>query len=198
MDRKPGLVVFGDYAYVIYQGDNALGRFKSIDESFVPTSNIYIAAQKLPPSKPIEEQTNNTRVLVDKPNEPTDEYEPAALRQQYGEDRPTRSIDYDGQKLNLYYGDLHEHTEISICNREGDQSLDESYQSMRDIAKYDFCCITDHGYKHEPVPVALLGEDGPGERRPGQVSCLPQAKNGPRRSKNIRTSTPTASSAIGT
>ncbi len=58
---------------------------------------------------------------------------------------PTRSIGYAGRKLNLYYGDLHEHSDISVCNRAGNQTQDQSYQSMRDIARYDFAALTDHG-----------------------------------------------------
>ncbi len=81
---------------------------------------------------------------------PTEPFEPTEIRRQRGEDLPTPSLTYHGKKLKLFYGDLHEHSDISVCNRVGDQSLDESYQNLRDLARHDFVCITDHGYNINP------------------------------------------------
>jgi hypothetical protein len=75
----------------------------------------------------------------------------ANIRQQFGDsDRQTHNIDYRGQRLQLVYGDLHEHTDVSQCNRLGDQSIDESYQHLRDIGNHDFAAVTDHGYNLTP------------------------------------------------
>ena len=82
--------------------------------------------------------------------EPTEPFEPARLRVERGEDTPTPTISYKGQALKLFFGDLHEHSDVSICNRLGDQSIDESYQHMRDLVRHDFACVTDHGYNINP------------------------------------------------
>jgi hypothetical protein len=79
-------------------------------------------------------------------SEPDDEFQAAELRVQRGDTSPLESIDYQGQQLNLYYGDLHQHSDVSVCNRLGDQSIEEDYQFSRDINRLNFACSTDHGY----------------------------------------------------
>ena len=44
-------------------------------------------------------------------------------------------------ELNLYWGDIHGHTNKS----DGSGSVDEYYEYARDIAKLDICAISDHG-----------------------------------------------------
>ncbi len=105
-------------------------------------SRLFVATVELPPIDPDRAKTISWQPL----SENSDPWPPAEIRVARGEDLPQQSIEYGGQALHLYFGDLHEHSEISICNQEGDGSLDESYQAMRDIARYDFACITDHGY----------------------------------------------------
>ena len=99
--------------------------------------------------------------------EPNDEFEAGAIRVQRGEDTPTPTIDYKGKTLKLFYGDLHEHTAVSVCNRAGDQSIDESYQHMRDITRLDFACVTDHGYNINPYLWGLLAKLA--EKQAGQL-----------------------------
>ena len=82
--------------------------------------------------------------------EPDSPFDPAPLHEQYGEDADTPSMTYNGETFYLYYGELHEHSDISICNRCGDQSLDENYQCRRDINRLDFVAMTDHGYNIVP------------------------------------------------
>jgi hypothetical protein len=144
LDRPPSLALGGDRALVAFQADPNPGSWRSMEEAVASTSDVYLAAVALdgPPStRPIELEP-----LV----EPDEPFEAGELRVAYGEDRPTRSIEYRGKTLHLYFGDLHEHTDVSICNRNGDQTIDESYQHMRDIARYDFACSTDHGYNLNP------------------------------------------------
>lgn len=78
--------------------------------------------------------------------ESTAEFAPHALCAARGENTPGWSIEYGGRTLRLFFGDLHEHTDVSPCGRTRDQSIDESYQHMRDLAPHDFACVTDHGY----------------------------------------------------
>ena len=119
-------------------------RYENEEKSALSHSDVYLTAVNLKDSTPA------TTPDLQRFAEPADPFAPADLRVAYGEDAPVPSMDLDGKKLHLYYGDLHDHTEVSICNRTGDESIDESYQNMRDIAGLNFACVTDHGYDETP------------------------------------------------
>ena len=57
-------------------------------------------------------------------------------------ERPT--ITLAGRKAGLYFGDLHRHTELSVCRTGVDGSLEDAYRYAIDAAGLDFLCITDH------------------------------------------------------
>lgn len=140
MDRTCSLVVERDRAYVAFQADDMPRSWSDLDLMAKSTSDIYLAIVDL---KGMGANSNiPTQPLV----ESAEPFAPATIRVDRGEDQPTRTIRYDGKTYQLYYGDLHEHSDVSVCNRPGDQSLDESYQHLRDLARHDFVCITDHGY----------------------------------------------------
>ncbi len=56
--------------------------------------------------------------------------------------RPT--FELVDQKLGLYFGDLHRHTELSVCRTSVDGSLEDAYRYAIDAAGLDFLCVTDH------------------------------------------------------
>ena len=58
------------------------------------------------------------------------------------QDRPERLV--GNQNLALYFGDLHRHTELSVCQTGRDGSLEDAYRYAIDAAELDFLCITDH------------------------------------------------------
>ncbi|MBM3499507.1 MAG: DUF3604 domain-containing protein, partial [Armatimonadetes bacterium] len=146
MDRPVSLVPSGPRMLVAFQADNLPRRWPSVEAaaSEETWSRVCLASLDVT-SAPAPEP-----IATEPYAEPDDAYEAADLRLARGEDQPTNAITYQGRKLFLYYGDLHEHTDVSVCNRAGDQSIDESYQSMRDIARYDFACATDHDYNLNP------------------------------------------------
>lgn len=146
MDRPISLFPDGNSLRVVFQADNIPRGWESVeaastDETWSRVCLATVDISSAPAPEPIK-----TEPYV----EPEDAYEAADIRVARGEDRRGWSITYRGDKLNLYFGDLHEHTDVSVCNRTGDQSIDESYQSMRDIARYDFACATDHCYNFNP------------------------------------------------
>jgi hypothetical protein len=49
-----------------------------------------------------------------------------------------------GQPYELFYGDLHRHTDISLCFSSGDGTIDDAYRYAIDAAPLDFLGITDH------------------------------------------------------
>jgi len=48
------------------------------------------------------------------------------------------------RRLGLYFGDLHRHTELSVCRTGTDGSLEDAYRYAIDAAELDFLCVTDH------------------------------------------------------
>ena len=59
---------------------------------------------------------------------------------------PSQSIEHAGQTYTVYYGDLHEHTDLSVCQRSGNPPAPDLLDNQRDIERLDFTAITDHGY----------------------------------------------------
>ncbi|MFP4058208.1 MAG: CehA/McbA family metallohydrolase [Candidatus Brocadiia bacterium] len=144
MDRRPGLVLDGGRALLAFQTNDLPPTWRHVPDPPSTHSDVFLAAADLAPAPPAEP------IALEPLAEPHEPFEAAQLRIARGEDAPTPTISYKGHTLKLFYGDLHEHSDISICNRCGDQSPDESYQHIRDIARYDFACITDHGYNQNP------------------------------------------------
>jgi len=161
MDRYPSVALVGEHLVAAYQADAGLGPFNSEELSKDSTSDIYLTSAKCGPS------ANTPAMALEPLVEPDDAFAPGQIRVARGEDRPTPSIEYQGRKFHLYFGDLHDHTEISICNRTSDESVDESYANMRDITRCDFACATDHGYNINPyywcylAKLARVNDDSP-------------------------------------
>jgi len=100
--------------------------------------------------------------------EPNEPFEAAQLHVLRGEHLATPTIEYQGRTLKLYFGDLHHHSDISVCNRCGDQSVEEGYQHMRDICRLDFACSTDHCYNINPYLWSYLGKSARANEQPGR------------------------------
>ena len=147
MDRPPPIASKGDRLLLAYQADNFSDTWSQSDPDFTDSARSQIllssadTGQSVPPS-PVMRLAG----LV----EPETPFDAATLHESYGEDAETPSLTYKGETFFLYYGELHEHSDISICNRCGDQSLDENYQCRRDINRLDFVAMTDHGYNIVP------------------------------------------------
>ena len=57
---------------------------------------------------------------------------------------PRPTYEFGGTRLGLYFGDLHRHTELSVCRTGTDGSLEDAYRYAIDAAELDFLCVTDH------------------------------------------------------
>ncbi|HPA18000.1 MAG TPA: hypothetical protein PLU30_09650 [Verrucomicrobiae bacterium] len=146
LDRTPGFAAAGGRAFAAHAWTGIMKQFDDEGKAAAADAGevelCAIEPRDLPPASAMK------MVPHVESEEP---FEPAALRTSYGDaGRAPRSIEYGGKKLYLIYGDLHEHTDISQCNRLGEQTVDESYQHMRDIASLDFAAATDHGYNITP------------------------------------------------
>ena len=147
MDRPAPMAIKGDRLLLAFQADNFSDTWSQSDPNFTDNarSQILLASVDTGQAPPAAPAMGLTTL-----EEPAEAFDPALLHAQYGEDGETASIEYNGERFYLYYGELHEHSDISICNRCGDQSLDENYQCRRDINRLDFVAMTDHGYNIVP------------------------------------------------
>jgi len=59
---------------------------------------------------------------------------------------PRATAEHRGAELKLYWGDMHEHSDLSVCQRAKNPPLDDLWANQRDIEQLDFTAITDHGY----------------------------------------------------
>lgn len=144
LDRRPSLAAAGQRWAVCYQADTMPVSWGDVDLTATAQSDVLLAAYDpgpLPAAGAVKWEP-----LV----EPEEEFEAAQLRVARGEDQATPEISYQGQTLKLFYGDLHQHSDVSVCNRLGDQAIEEDYQFSRDINRLDFACSTDHGYNINP------------------------------------------------
>ncbi|MGD8238849.1 MAG: hypothetical protein PVH68_09870, partial [Armatimonadota bacterium] len=66
--------------------------------------------------------------------------------------RPRRATFPDGERL-LLFGDLHRHTDLSVCQTGRDGSMADLYRYALDAARLDFIAVTDH-IQHIKVPSA--------------------------------------------
>ncbi len=57
---------------------------------------------------------------------------------------PRPSFAFGGKRLELYFGDVHRHTELSVCRTGTDGSLEDAFRYAIDAAGQDFLCVTDH------------------------------------------------------
>ena len=142
-DGHGAVALVGDQALVAYQ----VGRtpaFKDFDAAQEAKSDIHVGT--VPLSVAPQAAAPRLEPLADDP-------EPhwlAGLRKQLGELGPKHSIEYKGKTLHLLWGDLHEHSSLSQCNRWKDMGPDDSYAHERDVIRADFTCLTDHGYNFCP------------------------------------------------
>ena len=138
-DGRGAIAVTKDRVLVAYQVGRTPG-FRTVEESVKAVSDVCVTSLRLA-AAPAASPPRTEKLVED--SEP---HLLAKLRKQLGEQSPRRTIEYNGQKLALFWGDLHEHTSISICNRWGDTSPDDNYANERDIVAADFSAMTDHGY----------------------------------------------------
>lgn len=53
-------------------------------------------------------------------------------------------VNVGGKEYGLYFGDLHRHTDLSLCFPPSDGTIDDAYRFAIDVAGLDFLGITDH------------------------------------------------------
>ena len=57
---------------------------------------------------------------------------------------PRPAFDFHGKHYELFHGDLHRHTDISLCMSPSDGTMDDAYRYGIDAGRLDFIGVTDH------------------------------------------------------
>jgi hypothetical protein len=141
--QRAPTAVAGNQVLVAVQTDTIPGKWDSVEASKTAVSNVELCSLR---SQGSATRSADLAALA----LPATDFTLSPMRAKWGEDSPKRSIEYQGEKLNLYFGQFHEHTEISVCNRRGDLPPEDNYIHNRDIHSQDFSAITDHGYDIAP------------------------------------------------
>jgi hypothetical protein len=79
---------------------------------------------------------------------PAGDFDLPAYVAKYSLRLPRQTQDHGGKELNLYWGDMHEHTAMSQCQRALNPPAQDLFRNQRDIDQLDFTALTDHGYNH--------------------------------------------------
>ncbi|MGD8238422.1 MAG: DUF3604 domain-containing protein, partial [Armatimonadota bacterium] len=150
--RRTPLAEIGGRVVGIFQADDVKGRWPDAEVPKTSWSSLYFASGEALQAGSLRSKEAPLGGLVPLPGD-----EPlAALRAQLGDtaaasrDAARRTVRYGGETLQLFWGQFHEHTSISICNRTGDLLPEDNYLHERDIAALDFAAVTDHGYNFNP------------------------------------------------
>ncbi len=98
---------------------------------------------------------------------PESEFSLPAAMDMVAADFPRQKMKHDGETLSLFWGDLHAHTDLSICGRHWNQPGHDLFANRRDIEKLDFCALTDHGYDFDNYRWAYNGEQTRNNHDPG-------------------------------
>ncbi len=151
--RRTPIAEVGGRLVGIFQADDVRGRWPDAEVPKSSWSSLYFA------STDATSQAGSLR-HTDAPLgtlQPLEGDEPlAGLRAQLGDtaagssEAERRTVRYGDETLQLFWGQFHEHTSISICNRTGDLLPEDNYLHERDIAALDFAAVTDHGYNFNP------------------------------------------------
>jgi len=81
---------------------------------------------------------------------------------------PRQTWKHNSQKLTLYWGDFHDHTDLSSCGRAVNPPGHDLFANVRDIERLDFAALTDHGYNLDKALWAYNGEQTRANHDPGR------------------------------
>ena len=118
-----------------------------------------LPAEALPPAGPPE-----TEPLA----MPETDFALAEKRALVAADLPRETLEHAGTTLTLYWGDFHDHTDLSVCQRELNPPGHDLLANERDIEQLDFVALTDHGYNFDPPQWAFNGAQIRANHDPGR------------------------------
>jgi len=78
------------------------------------------------------------------PAAPRDQVVPTKQQAKSPSPKKAATVTFDRRQYHLFYGDLHRHTDLSLCRVPIDGTIDDAYRYAVDAAELDFLGITDH------------------------------------------------------
>ena len=81
---------------------------------------------------------------------------------------PRQTAEQAGRRLTLFWGDFHDHTDLSVCVRDKNPPGHDLLANERDIERLDFAALTDHGYNFDPPQWAFNAAQVRANHDPGR------------------------------
>lgn len=81
---------------------------------------------------------------------------------------PRQRQAFGGKTLTLFWGDFHDHTDLSVCARAVNPPGHDLFANLRDIEQLDFAALTDHDYNFDSPQWAYNGEQTRYNHDPGR------------------------------
>ncbi len=100
---------------------------------------------------------------------------PALVRHRWRRREPG-AVEISGRPYRVAFGDLHRHTEISVCLRAADANVEDHYRYVRDALGLDFVAITDHHHHLSEEEWDLLSRLAALHDVPGEFVAFPAAE----------------------
>jgi hypothetical protein len=80
-----------------------------------------------------------------------------------------QSWKHNENDMKLFFGTLHDHTDISVCNRKLNVPGHDLFANTRDIEQLDFIALTDHGYNLDQPQWDFNAEQTRANHDPGML-----------------------------
>lgn len=138
--REPAVTRSGDGVIALAQADNVPNGWASHEATESHWTRIEAV---LPEVAPPPAEDLRTVAYADADDA---QFKAAEFRARFGEEREPFTFVHGGRTLVARWGNFHEHSDISVCNRSGDNRTEEDYVCMREVARFDFGAVTDHCY----------------------------------------------------
>ena len=151
--RPADVALHGDSVVAACQRDNLPGNW-GIDVGQAPDWKSDVVLLPVCGAQTKETKSVATAPLAMPPTEP-------ALKthmEKFSARFPRQEQSHAGSKFTLYWGDMHEHSDLSVCQRSQNPPVDDLWANQRDIEMLDFTAITDHGYNMDHPQWAYSSE----------------------------------------
>lgn len=99
---------------------------------------------------------------------PATDFSLAEATDRIGASFPRQQVSHRSHMLKAYFGDFHEHTDLSICGRATNPSGHDLFANIRDIERLDFIALTDHDYDFDQTLWDFNGEQTRNNHDPGR------------------------------
>jgi len=150
---------------------NSRGGVAAVQFDDIPGTRFYTVPRKsgvqIVPL-PLE-HAPATQSLATEPLEmPDTDFSLPEARERIAASFPRQQITHRGQTLKSFFGDFHDHTDLSICARSMNPPGHDLFANVRDIERLDFVALTDHDFDFDQTLWDYNGEQTRNNHDPGR------------------------------